>query len=806
MAKRSLVLFFILLLAFAFVGFSSVQAHSSKYPVTAVIDEVVEWYHSELGREKIYARQFMVEIANQESHMGTYNVGGSTYPGNAGGVGFAQFTTIAMTDVQNRLLNHPQRLNAIREKFGFDPLAVNREDFGSIENDIISAVFMREFLLSNPRPTPKTLKARAELWKDWYNANPDLDRRETINQYIQINSYSDPEGSLWVYSGTNTEGTDVYSSPFNPKVLAMKNSDGFFCVVDSPSSEPELSCLNGELFYDNAGCVSKLLSGDDVMTYKYWNPDCSIRSFLTSQGNFLYSRSGNLLSEVYSGLSDLNTHYTYSLDGSLESISKNNAIVKFVYNQQEIVESIITSYASNGRSFRTRTDYYYDGDGRVTEIVSPGKETSFTYGPQGELEREDFLIYRDGETINEWISYQYDPQGNLISMSDNTGEEVFYSYENLEYACEELACIDFNCPEPDECFTFYNDNNEPYLCADYTFQESVCSYYELTSQTIGNQILTFNTDIDLDSEEVCMYYPYLDENEDCHTPFFAYDQEGFLLETEDYLSQYDDYRISLIQDKALLDVGVSSAIHFDQYYSDGLLKSMLSDGGLRESYAYNPFGEMIYVSLESQELDGGSGFTGAAIKNIFFSTLNMITGRAIQSSNHNSQTFYFASPGDYDVLYSFSEFQEVLGEYERVHGEIPEIDFTNEKKCSIFEGYVIFDEEVYLDSCKDDSTKIEYYCGFSLLSWKNIVKSRDVSCSGGCYGGVCYELEEFEPECDNDTECDVGEVCLEGFCVEEPEPIIPECVNDPECDQGMICVENQCVWDLPDDPGRLDGL
>jgi len=198
--KKELISIALVILVFA-VAFSFTEnsitgmatAHSSKEPVTTTITDVASWYNQEFGKEYPNSRQFMVEIANQESHLGTYP---TTYDPQKGDYGFAQFTggdDDAFVDVQQRLKNKPERAEAIQAKFGFDPLQTEISELDSQEpvvidgktyakGDVISAVFLRENLLADPDPTPTTLEARAQKWKERYNTELGAGKEE---KYIQ---------------------------------------------------------------------------------------------------------------------------------------------------------------------------------------------------------------------------------------------------------------------------------------------------------------------------------------------------------------------------------------------------------------------------------------------------------------------------------------------------------------------------------------------------------------------------------------------------------------------------------------------
>jgi len=91
----------------------------------------------------------------------------------------------------------------------------------------------------------------------------------------------------------------------------------------------------------------------------------------------------------------------------------------------------------------------------------------------------------------------------------------------------------------------------------------------------------------------------------------------------------------------------------------------------------------------------------------------------------------------------------------------------------------------FYDSCKDNSTLIENYCGINIFRWdfwnmnERIEKQKEVTCELGCFDGKCVENPEFE--CINDTDCSAGEICLDSVCIIDTD--LPE---EPEMPTGNI--------------------
>ncbi len=773
------IIFVCLFAQILFVSMVSSLGHVSKDSVTSTIDEVVNWYHSALGKEKVYARQIMIEIANQESHMGTYNVGGSTYPGNTGGVGFAQFTTIAMQDIKNRLSSNPSRLEAIRARFGFDPLTVNLEDFGDPTKDIISAVFMREFLLANPSPIPQYLIPRAAFWKDRYNANPALDRDAKIRQYVDNNLYEDPQHYHWVYSGTLESGQDLYSSPFNASLLFALNSFGNLCPISGINiSTVDSNCLAGRVVYNNAGCVSKIISESVATNYEYWNFNCAIKKIWNSESTFLYSAEGDLLHEIY--VSGSNVNYDYYPNRDLRSIQKDGVISEFSYDSDSNLINKITSFAG----LTTETNYVYDFLGRLVSINSPGKTIGYTYDSLNRTTREDFYVYDAGVFISDWVEYNYDLDGNLVAMLDNTGYNINYSLESEDYACHDLVCSGVGC------------SNSSWI-------DSICSAPVLDSIISGNEIINIDHDEGF-SDGLCSSL-----QEECHTPLESINSDGLLIEDDYYVYNYDEnYSLQYVENKLFRSYFDDPLLNSLNYSSSDLVGSM-DYPDFEEAYTYDPLGFVVSIdySLDYGSDPGLIPISGAVITNVFFNLLSLITGRAISpgdSSQRDSDfQLYLTSPGDLETKFNRQDFNMLVDRFEQEYGVIDTPRDFQLDSCLEKQDYVLFNQEIYTGHCKDFFTSVEYSCGEDLSRWdfwnvlEKVARTRSVECEFGCYEGNC--LEAIQSECVLDSDCSINQSCIEGSCINTviDEPI---CVVNSDCGDFELCVEGKCVLDLPENP------
>lgn len=67
-------------------------------------------------------------------------------------------------------------------------------------------------------------------------------------------------------------------------------------------------------------------------------------------------------------------------------------------------------------------------------------------------------------------------------------------------------------------------------------------------------------------------------------------------------------------------------------------------------------------------------------------------------------------------------------------------------------------------------------------------------CKGlSCTDGTCLKPVP-EPECENNADCNSGEICQNGICVPEP----PECENDSDCGNDELCQKGECIPEPPE--------
>lgn len=541
----------------------------------------------------------------------------------------------------------------------------------------------------------------------------------------------------------NSDGTGICLSDGNGGVQSVTCSGG--CVDNTCTSDVSVST------YDLLGRLTSIsYSNTDVITYNYYDLTSHIKMTISGIGDAqqikFYDYFGNLLSEVYAGHSEKDIYYQYvyptntSKEPRLVSIKKNNVMISYSYDGNDRVVKESTEDLSNGKT--TQVIYAYEGD-NLKNVTYPGKTKIYTYDSNGYIIKEEIKRIVDGQTVTDSADYNYDEGGDVINVKDNTGVSIDYAYNSINYSCSEIQCNVLGCTDPETCYTFNNCDSGtcvPYECSDYSLVPSTCSYKRLASQNMNGQVIDLKkTDAGLDS--FC-------QGDQCYTPIQNYDSNGLINEDDYYTYAYDN-NFQLITQTAK---DGSETITYTYDSEGNIIRASYASNDYID-YRYDPLGNLIaknYVAPYGSYTSGG--VTGAFISNLFHNFL-VFTGNVIGSITGNdvvtpegttSYTEYATNPGDSESFVDGATFDELVSSFEIENGPIEITDSWNGcfdsdgsfdfNQSTFKSSYVFYDMNYSFDSCSNNNTLREYYCG-GLFT--NSVKSNLVDCQFGCIGGAC---------------------------------------------------------------------
>ncbi len=454
--------------------------------------------------------------------------------------------------------------------------------------------------------------------------------------------------------------------------------------------------------------------------------------------SFAYDSLGMLLKESYFYEPFFDASYDYYSNGRLRSISNSGGTVYFIYDGLGRVKEEITKY-KEGKA--TSLIYEYNSKGELIKTYAPGKTTTFSYNDAGLLTREEYdialgeiqsKIYGE-DSVNEWMEHEYDNDGNLICERDNTGYEICY-----EYTTEESFCLGSNL----ELIT--------------------CPYQKLVRTCTGN----FCEDIVYDEDEDFSHYVseyvggFTEGEQQIYTPLEVYD-ENFVIETDWAEFNYDPETLLLSSiDYKFNDPDFSDTSFLSEfeYHPDFTLAYMENDD-FYESYDYNPLGEPISVTFTK---DSSTKEALTTSPGFFALVASLITGMVTGNSFDQEITYYFTSPGDADTIHTYSDYTQLINEFEAEHGNIPEIPYYHScvvESSSNENSYVRYDGDIYFNECIDENNLSMYDCGIDIFRWdfwninEKIVKKTEVNCELGCFNGACIESEQVCDGTATDPDC-----------------------------------------------------
>jgi hypothetical protein len=477
-------------------------------------------------------------------------------------------------------------------------------------------------------------------------------------------------------------------------------------------------------------------------SYSYYGNSLNISKINIGYGQsvYYYDTKGNLLKEEYSLKPENNVEYTYYPDGNLESIKKDNSEILYYYD----LKNRVTNEDSfiDGKVFPVK--YEYDSQDRLTQIIALDREIHYYYDPvTGNLISESITKDINGEKVTDVVNYEYDSSSGINKISDSEDFASNYEYEKVDYNCQEIQCLNYDCSDPDAtCYTFYDCTSGsclPYTCSDYTLADTTCSYDRVKAQKLNNYVLDSDYDPLDGGIDYCSNF-----DSECYPLIENYDANGSLIQDDYYIYSYDENG-TLISRKDSDPVFSNNSVNYE-YNDDGtLFKEIYDDGNF--TFDYNPLGEAL-----KQEYY----FINEPLNNFWNFALilsNLMTGKAIDYPNDNKIIYYMAYPGDRSSIVDEAEYNRLVSEYEAIYGPLPVLpssktadvcidnDLNNSSDSAFISSYVLFNGNFVYDTCSNNQTLQEAYCGreFRLDFWNMqlVPKYSTIDCELGCIGGAC---------------------------------------------------------------------
>ena len=474
----------------------------------------------------------------------------------------------------------------------------------------------------------------------------------------------------------------------------------------------------GIITFDSFGRIIEINYANNSLdiSYSYYGDTLNIKQMNLGNGAevYTYDPQGNLVFESYRDTPELNKAYSYDASARLTKVANPESNVQFGYDSLGRVVSETTFHSLNNKFNQIK--YEYDAKDRVTKKISPLKTVDYIYNLQDLLSQEKETFY-DGQFME--VDYEYDTNGNIIKMKDNKDNEISYSYETISYDCNEAKCLDADC-------------------ITYTFVASTCSYDQLKSRTIGG----LTTEIIYDEGDESIYRStFLGGASTSYTPIAKFDSKGLLTEDDYFNYAYDSDMNPILTENKLAAQNPTADLAWDK---EGLLEKTDYNNGVYETYYYDALGRLFASkSSTGASSDASSGRSLAMI----LPFISKITGYVV-SSDSSEIISYSLEPGNSEESVTNSEFDSIVGNYEKSQGDIQASVKQQEKidsQCAVLTNpsFVKYKTNYFANSCVNDKKLKEYYCGktfFRLDFWnfnEDKAMAKKVSCSNGCYNGAC---------------------------------------------------------------------
>lgn len=322
-------------------------------------------------------------------------------------------------------------------------------------------------------------------------------------------------------------------------------------------------------------------SAEIVYHYVYGEDDKLDRAYMVIENNNEYGES-----------------FSYNDDGELFEITNPEGkkyILSYTNSKVTKIEDPIDTFNFNYNSDITKaidqngvtTIYYYDEEGRVTKKIDGlGHETNYKFNENFQVTEMNFFNTVNGNSQETKIiySYEYDENGNLLSIIGPNGSQTLYEGYN-----------EYNQPLSMKI----KQNNATWLTTTYTYDNN------------GNLLTTTDPRGKVETRTYGIEngnFGYLTSVTNCYgfKTTYTYDNKGRLIKTEDFNKDGSKYRT--VAEYTYDDFGRTSSItdplgRITQYEYNklGLLtKTIFADGSITQT-EYSLLGNVNRVT--DQELN-----------------------------------------------------------------------------------------------------------------------------------------------------------------------------------------------------------
>jgi RHS repeat-associated protein len=269
-----------------------------------------------------------------------------------------------------------------------------------------------------------------------------FDRLETITDGLgnTINYTYDSSGNRLKEDIKDPQGVLTNTVSYQYDVLNRRtrvlfpNSSYVDFTYDAEGNRLSHKDPNGNVTSYQYDSLSRLVTTvqPGSITYQYGYDEADSIATVTDANNANSTYVYDDLGRVYQVISPNTGTTTYQYDPAGNRVSKTDA------------RGITVSYAYDALNrltlvnFPTDTDltYTYDnctnGKSRLCQVQDQASTTSYTYSVKGEIAQEDRLVLG----VNYTMSYGYDENGNLVSMSYPSGRLVSYVYDLADQVTE----------------------------------------------------------------------------------------------------------------------------------------------------------------------------------------------------------------------------------------------------------------------------------------------------------------------------------------------------------------------------------